>query len=1582
MSPSRVNRARKNYSGGDIDKLNELVSQQPGAEHDACGLIMIAAEDGKPRADIIPDALTALGRMAHRAGTAADGETSDGAGLLFGLSQDFFKAEYQKISGAPSDHDVGVGQFFFPADSQRAEEIKRDIEEDLKDLGNIVWREVPTDDAQLGPIALSQKPAIWQAIIAPSGAIAAKDFENGLLRNMRKIGNRLEVTDPDAAVLSMSSQTIVYKYMVAPGKLGQFYPDLTSGEMITHVAVGHDRYSTNTTSKPSRAQPFASMAHNGEINSDNGNVLQAIGRYGDGVVPVSSSDSGHLDGILRHYRENGMSLLQAMRMTTSEVPDENMPPDHLKLARYLRAMEAPWSGPAGLLGTDGNMAIAKVDDNALRPVWVSRTRDGRLIAASEDGAVTVAPSELLERRILSPGEMVAVDLVSQEFLNNHAIAERLIAEIGLENLDIFDKALTNMAATSDAVTFGPAVMSEDDNENWIRTANAVGMTEEEQARVITIAALDGKEAVSSMGDDTPIAPFSKMRRPLYHFMHQLCAQVTNPPIDYLREPDAFSTRTWLGQRDPINGVVGPIYELDSPILTRHQFKTMKDHVGRDKVMVLDATFAPDGSETFLQALRRLQTEALKAVEEGFTHIEISHANVASNRVILNGAMAISAVHSSLLRRQKRQQVSLHLNAYDVWDSHSAAMAITCGADVVCPNFAEAMIAHHGGNAEHIQNFQKSLNSGLLKIMAKKGITDVNSYRGGYQLEIMGLGKKVTEEFMMGVPNVMGGFSAERINSWERKRHLAAYNANHAVMPDKGSLRQHSREEGDEPHGWNSAYFTRIQEAAYHGDYQAFQEACLVADSFPRKYDGTFPGDIPADLKADTARYNRPLHPRHMLQIKSDRAAIAIEEVESVESILRHFVIEAMSFGAVSEEAQQAIFEAAHHLGMIACGGEGGQLNEWKYKASQVQLASGRWGVTGDYLTGDYDGETHQFSAKEYQVKFGQGAKWGEGGQYPAEKNTERTARARYAPARTNLISPPPQHNQYSIEDTAQQCWNLKALNPDARISGKIVATSGVSTIAVGLVKGGFDIVLISGHSGGTGAAGDSSIHFTGMPSEMGLWLSHVDLQRNGLRDRAQLETDGMMRTPRDIMIAAALGADRVGFGTLALIAMGCDMQGQCDKNKCGRGLATQDETLREKFNATAQNLIHTFTFMAQGVREELARNGYKTWAEWRGSAPRVLSQIKSENTFWNAMDLDGLIQSPPVPAVNAALEGCAPCAAPANDNFTTVQAYQNHANPEDPLVIDLGEVTISERNIGTVLSGEIMRERKRGSNVANTVKVTIQSSGAAGQAWGCYVTDHMTLEHTGTTGGGTGEGLTGGTLVIKRPDNDDIPEYAPRAVCGGSALFGATSGEFFGDGGAGQRFAVCNRGATAVISGDVGPYACEYMTGGDVTLLGKLGAHAFAGMYGGIAFNYDPDQKNLDQADLQTVAAFRLGELTSHDGQYAMTPVMVHRLKDKLASRLHDYTERTEDFSFTDVKPQDFWVIVPKKESGLINLNDFEESPPEQEATAALALSTCGSGCATRCGNGARQYRDDRNPGDRTAKGFYQSPLSAMNFVL
>ncbi len=1485
----------------DFEKVAALAANPIGQEKDACGLVMIVAENGQPRADILPDALTALARMTHRAGTGADDKTSDGAGLLIGLPQDFFK----KLANA--ERTVGVGQFYLPQDAKKQAELKTDIETTLGEFGRIVWREVPTDDTQLGPEGLRQKPAMWQAIVERREDLTDDAFERHLLQAERELGFLLAEQHPDAVAVSISAQVIIYKYMVLPERLGQFYSDLTNPDFITNLALGHERFSTNTATLPARVQPLRRGAHNGEINSDTTNVLAAIDRYGANVIPVSSSDSGHLFAMVNYLVEHeGMSLLQAMRITTSEVPDAKlMSPEEYKLASYLRAQMGPWSGPLGGLASDGKTAIAKVDDNALRPVWVIRTSDGRLIAASEDGAVPLDNALVIERRLLEAGEMVAADMQTGEFLDNAAINARLIEEIGAEKINNFaNPALKDTPYTADFAATAINIKNNRTDGEWVRLANAIGLNAEEQDRILTTLARTGVEAISSMGDDTAIAPLSRVRNPLYRFMRQYFAQVTNPPIDLAREPDAFSLTSWL------HGTKGDAraLELKSPILSRHQFATMKNTIGRDDIIKLDATFAADGTETLEEALRRLQRQAAEAIANGFTHIELTHEKTSSERAVINGALAASAVNAHLMRRHERHKVKLHLNAYDIWDSHATAMAITGGADTVCPNLAEAMLMRQGADEQNIENFYHALDKGILKIMSKKGITDINAYRSGAQLEILGLDEKFTEEFIPGAANLLGGFDGQLINNWELERHNAAYNAHYAPQLEKGSLRQQQRDEKAELHGWNSAFIARIHKAVQENDYQAFKDACQIADAFPRAQNGGWSKDLAPDVLQDSETNNSPLHLRHLLNIKK-RPPIPLEQVESVENIIKRFVIEAMSYGALSEEAQVTIFEAARKMGIIAVSGEGGERPEWLHKASCAQVASARFGVTCEFLTGEWDPITQTFGKVEIQIKMAQGAKPGEGGQMLANKVTPEIAKTRGAEPYKSLASPAPHHDIYSIEDLAQLIFDLKTSNPNAKIGVKLVSTSSVSTIAVGVVKAGAENVLIAGHNGGTGASPDSSIHGAGMPTELGLWTSHLQLIANNLRGRATLEADGMMRTPGDAIKMSFFGAERFGFGTLPLIAMLCDMQGQCQGNPegggCGAGITGQNPELRSHFNAKADYIINLFTFMAQGCREELAAIGAKSFDDIHGQAANWLTQAQTGNPYWDSLKLDRFLQMAAPPLDLNCATSCAPDSA-ANDNEPVDKAVAAYLarDPDQDITVDLGEVNPTHRNIGTALSGVITRDIAKGSNSARAAKVTITSQGAAGQSWGCLVRENMTLIHEGTVGGGAGKMLADGAhLVIKKPANDNIPEGAPNYGVGGSALYGATGGKFDSELGVGARFAVRNSNASAVVRRNAGRHACTFMTGGEVLLGGRIGNNAFSGMSGGVAFNYDPTGDNRKRMNDSTVKICRLSELKGEQ------KIEMTRRLTALTTR---YETSTGDTYFNGKAEENYWVILPK----------------------------------------------------------------------
>ena len=1403
-------------------------------EHASCGVGLVVNIDGSPSRKVVTNGINALKAVWHRGAVDADGKTGDGAGIHVQIPVPFFYDQVRRTGHEPDpDKLIAVGQVFLPRTDFGAQERCRTIvESEVLRMGHYIygWRHVPVNTAVLGDKANATRPEIEQILIRCEKDIDEEAFERELYIIRRRIERAaIAAQTPGMYICTLSCRSIIYKGMMLAEQVAVFYPDLLDERFESAFAIYHQRYSTNTFPQWWLAQPFRMLAHNGEINTLKGNlgwlksheIRMASATFGDmaedikPIVPGGSSDSAALDAVFEVMVRSGRS---APMVKTIMVPEAwskattDMPKAWADMYAYCNSIMEPWDGPAALAMTDGRWVCGGLDRNGLRPMRYVVTADGMLIAGSEVGMVPVDESTVREKGALGPGQMIAVDMAEGRLYHDTELKDRLAASQPFA--DWVEKVVQPgrmLADLPEPVTYT--------GEGLRRRQIAAGYTLEEIEGVLSPMAEDGKEALASMGDDTPPAVLSGQYRPLSHFFRQNFSQVTNPPIDSLRETRVMSLKTRFGNLKNVldeSSKHTEITLLETPFLANGELAAVIALFG-DAVTTIDCTFADGaGPEAMAEALARIRAEAEDAVRSGAGQIVLTDEHQDEGRIGLPMILATSAVHSWLTRKGLRTFCSLNVRSAECIDPHYFAVLIGCGATTVNPYLAQDTIADRiergllpGTLIENMRRYRDAIDQGLLKIMAKMGISVLSSYRGGLNFEAVGLSRAMVAEYFPGMQSRISGIGLHGLQQKLEDIHHKGWHAPATELLPVGGFYK-ARRTG-EKHAWEASTMRLLQLACEKASYEVWKQ-------------------FSAQMRA-----NPPIHLRDLLDIKPLGKPVPIDEVESITSIRKRFVTPGMSLGALSPEAHMTLNIAMNRIGAKSDSGEGGEDPAHSHPlpngdnpcAKIKQVASGRFGVTAEYLN----------SCEELEIKVAQGAKPGEGGQLPGMKVTALIARLRHSTQGVTLISPPPHHDIYSIEDLAQLIYDLKQINPRARITVKLVAGGGVGTIAAGVAKAKADIILISGHNGGTGASPATSIKFAGLPWEMGLTEAHQVLAMNRLRDRVTLRTDGGLRTGRDVVMAAMMGAEEYGIGTAALIAMGCIMVRQCQSNTCPVGVCTQDERLRAMFTGSADKVVNLITFYAQEVREILAAIGARSLDEVIGRAD-LLTQVSRGSAFLDDLDLNPLLitvdgsdkivydRSKPRNAVMDTLD--AEIVRDAERFFAAGEKMQlNYA------------VRNTQRTVGTRTSSLIVQKFGMRNNLQPD-HLTVRLTGSAGQSLGAFAAPGLKIEVSGDANDYVGKGLSGGTIVVK-PAMDSPLVAADNVIIGNTVLYGATAGFLFAAGRAGERFAVRNSGAEVVIEG-CGTNGCEYMTGGVAVILGRIGANFGAGMTGGMAYLYDPER--------------------------------------------------------------------------------------------------------------------------------------------
>ena len=1409
-----------------ILKSNHVYSEE--MEHDACGVGLVASTEGLKSRKVVEYGIDALKAVWHRGAIDADGKTGDGAGIHIEIPKDFFEEKIEVTGHKHDNSELCVGMIFLPRNDYSAQEQCRTIVESELTKRNFSiygWRQVPVDPSVLGEKAEQTRPEITQVLFKyDDKKVVNKSLEQKLYETRRVIekealNNQLN----NFYICSFSSKSIIYKGMFLAEALSDFYTDLKDERFISRYAIFHQRFSTNTAPSWDLAQPFRSIAHNGEINTLKGNVnwmkvheeemfspvFEDIENLKP-VIPAGNSDSASLDNVFELLNISGQPAPLAKLMLIPDAwskKNKVLKKDHQQLFNFLNSTMEPWDGPAAIAATDNEWVIVATDRNGLRPLRYTVTRDKLLFAGSETGMIDLNEKKIVSKGRLGPGEILGVRIEKGKVYSNDEIKNYLSKEYKHYNNQIIDLDKKLEAETEKVELEGQSLRN---------FQHCFGYSIEDLELILHPMAEDAKEATGSMGDDTPLAVLSDKYRPLYHYFRQNFSQVTNPPIDSLRENKVMSLKTRFGNLGNILDfsklTKDNIYVLNSPILSNAQFEKFLKFFGNNN-KVLDCTFSKD--DDLETSINLLKVKSEQAVREGIKQIILSDKNISENRMPMPMLLCIGAINTHLVKLGLRGYVSINVQTGDALDTHSFATLIGVGATTVNPYLAfDSLYQRHSkklfGNFtfdECVSRYIKSVNLGLLKIMSKMGISVLSSYRGGCNFETVGLSRTIVKDYFPGMLSKISGIGLKGIEKKIRTIHKEAFFNNSNILPIGGIYRY--RKNG-ETHQYQGKLIHLLQTAVGQGSYEIYK-------------------------KYTKGIYNlNPISLRDLVDFKS-KNPIDISNVEPASNILKRFGSGSMSHGALSKEAHETLAVGMNRIKGASCSGEGGE-DEKRFKIMEngdsansrvKQIASARFGVTINYLN----------NCNEIEIKIAQGAKPGEGGQLPGFKVTDEIARLRHSTPGVTLISPPPHHDIYSIEDLAQLIYDLKQINPKARVGVKLVASSGIGTIAAGVAKAKADIILISGHSGGTGATPQTSVKYVGVPWEMGLTEANQVLTLNNLRHQVTLRTDGGIKTGRDVVIAAMMGAEEFGVATTALVAMGCIMVRQCHSNTCPVGVCTQDDKLREKFTGTPEKVVNLFTFIAEEVREILADLGFKSLNEVIGRTD-LLRQVSKGSPNLDDLDLNPLfVQADP--GKNKRY-----CEKPEINSVPDTLDQKLWPEIEDKIdkkekINQEFEIQNTDRAVGTRISYHLYK--KFGNNNLDENSIELNFKGSAGQSFGAFAIKGLKLILKGDANDYVAKGLSGGTIVIKLQDESNLVSNE-NTIIGNTVLYGATSGKLLAAGQAGERFAVRNSGATAVVEG-CDSNGCEYMTGGNIIILGDIGDNFGAGMTGGMAFIYDPENQ-------------------------------------------------------------------------------------------------------------------------------------------
>ncbi|QLD86684.1 glutamate synthase large subunit [Natronomonas halophila] len=1479
-----------------------------------CGVGVVMDLDGGRSHETVDDSLELLENLEHRGTTGADENTGDGAGILFQMPHEFFADE---IDGLPDRGEYAVGSIFMPKDPDAAAHLQDIVEDVLADHGLDVfaWREVPTENDSLGETAAESEPAVVQCFVRSE--LDEDAFDRALYVGRRDLEKTVEDRRPDGYarfyICSLDRDTLVYKGLLTAEQLPAYYPELSDERFKSTFAMVHARFSTNTLGAWHLAHPYRNIIHNGEFNTIQGNINWMRAReddlehpeFGDDIDTLrpiindpEQSDTASVDNALELLMEGGRDMPHALRMLIPEAwrgEANRVPEDRREWYDYHASLVEPWDGPALVAATDGERIGAVLDRNGLRPCRYDVTTDDRLIMASEAGALEPDFGDIKRRDRLQPGQLFVADPNEGRVIPDDEIFDELVDEKYADWVDQEQVDIDDIADADDALPEGDVTE--------LRSHQALyGYTHDEMDHLIEPMARDGKDPVGSMGDDTPLSVLSQFNRPLFTYFKQLFAQVTNPPLDYIREELVTSLESRLGfQRNLLDETPEHARQLvvDSPVLTDAKTKSIKDLDGEGGLSsaVVDITFDP---ETDLEtAVENVREEATRTARE-HDILVLSDRAAGEDAIPIPALLATGGVHHHLVRNGLRNHVGLVLESGDPRAVHHVATCIGYGAGAVNPYLAYEsitdLVAGPDGADENaaVQAYIKAVEDGLLKTMAKMGISTVESYQGAQIFEAVGLDSEFVAEYFEGTTARTEGIDIEDIEEDLKRRYEVAFGDD----PDLEMQGEYEHRSSGMFHEWNPESVGTLQKAVRQGDYEQYQEF--------------------ASMMNDQQENLQSL--RGLLEFDSDRDPVDIDEVEPVEDIVKRFSTAAMSLGSLSPEAHENNSIAMNRLGGKSNTGEGGEPPErfnTEKECTVKQVASGRFGVTSDYLT----------NADEIQIKMAQGSKPGEGGHLPGRKVNEMIAHVRYSTPGVGLISPPPLHDIYSIEDLKQLIHDLKAANPDADINVKLVSEAGIGTIAAGVAKANADVVHISGHSGGTGASPKTSIKNAGLPWELGLAEANQMLRSTDLRSRIRVTVDGGMKTGYDVAVGALLGAEEYVFGTAPLVTSGCVMARQCHENTCPVGVATQDEDLRSRFPGEPQHVINYMTFIAQELREIMADLGYTSVEEMIGRVDALKQREDVEQEKAKKLDLSSILAEPAgdqrtktepqTHEIDEALD------------WDLIDEAEDAIEHGDPVHLDR-DISNNHRAVGATLSNRI--SKAHGTEGLPSDTITVDFGGTAGQSFGAFLQDGVTLQLTGTANDYVGKGLSGGKLVVNTP-NDAPYEPEKNILVGNVALYGATQGEAYINGMAGERFGVRNSGVKAVVE-SVGDHGCEYMTGGVVACLGETGKNFAAGMSGGVAYVLDREGDFEQKVNYGMVSTSQ--ELDQKDREMLRRLIENHVAytdSDRAEYILDNWEEEVE--KFVKVLPDAYAEIIEDREEADVR-NDLPESAtPEAETDAA-----------------------------------------------
>ncbi|ERG98069.1 MAG: glutamate synthase domain 2 [Haloquadratum sp. J07HQX50] len=1480
-----------------------------------CGVGGVVDLDGGASHETVTEGLRLLKNLEHRGTTGAEEDTGDGAGLVIQRPDEFFEA----VTDVSLPDEYAVGSIFMPRDEAAREGLMSIFERVLStyDLEVLEWRSVPTDNSDLGATAVESEPDVYQAFVAPTESIEDDDeFDRTLYIARRAAEKEISTLDSTGAarfyICSLSRQTVVYKGLLKGEQLADYYIELNDERVKSTLTLVHARFSTNTLGAWHLAHPYRHIVHNGEINTIQGNINWMRSRetdlshpaFGDDLETIKpvindpdQSDTASVDNAVELLLQSDRELPHVLRMLIPEAyrGDDQMDSQRQAWYDYHASLVEPWDGPALVAATDGDRIAAVLDRNGLRPCRYDITTDNTLIMASEVGALDPDPSEIRERGRLKPGQLFVADPAEGRVIPDDEVFDSLTDEKYTEWVEDEQHHLEEVCQSDSCAP-------QNDIEHLRAAQAAFGYTHDQINHLIEPMAEDGKDPVGSMGDDTPLSVLSDFNRPLFTYFKQLFAQVTNPPLDYIREELVTSLESRVGaQQNLLDETAEHARQLvlDSPVLTDPQLRSIRELGSTESDFmssaVVDITYSPE--TPMEEAIERVRSEARDAINEGAEVIVLSDQHVGHERIPIPSLLVTGAVHHDLVRSGLRNQAGLVIESADPRAVHHIATLVGYGADAVNPYLAYQTIADvvagpDGANEEEaIAAYKKALEDGLLKTMAKMGISTVESYQGAQIFEAVGLDSSFVAEYFEGTEIRTEGIGIDVIEEDARTRHAVGYGSD----PELERQGEYEHRSDGMHHQWNPETVGTLQQAVRAGDYEKYKEF--------------------ASLINDQSEELQTL--RGLLSFSDGRESIPVEEVEPVEEIVTRFSTAAMSLGSLSPEAHENNSIAMNRLGAKSNTGEGGEPPErfgTEKECKVKQVASGRFGVTSEYLT----------NAEEIQIKMAQGAKPGEGGHLPGRKVNEMIAHVRFSTPGVGLISPPPLHDIYSIEDLKQLIHDLKTANPEADINVKLVSEAGIGTIAAGVSKANADVVHIAGHSGGTGASPKTSIKNAGLPWELGLAEANQMLRATNLRSRIRVSVDGGMKTGRDVAVAALLGGEEYVFGTASLVTSGCVMARQCQSNTCPVGVATQREKLRNRFPGQPEHVINYMTFIAQELREIMASLGFKTLDEMIGR-PSLLEQHETDHEKARHLDLSDVIAEP-AGGARYRTEGQSHHDIDTHLDHELIERAEPALQSGEPVALTR-EISNIHRSVGAMLSNRISKAHGNAGLPDNTIRCSF--NGIAGQSFGAFLAHGVTMHLTGAANDYAGKGLSGGRLVIETPDTAAY-EPSENVLIGNVALYGATQGEMYVNGIAGERFAVRNSGAKAVVEG-IGDHGCEYMTGGVVVVLGETGRNFAAGMSGGIAYVYDPDDTFTEDVNREMVGVEH--ELSDKD-----LPMIRRLVKNHAAytesSRADELLEEWSDVvsDFVKIMPDAYAEVIEERARDDVR----NELPPAAGVSATI----------------------------------------------